>query len=103
MSTPSSDIAAVSNSALNGSPFLVVTLNTFRKGMTPSAAMACNNLGAPAQISQLPSLLHQKSRFIKYLPNEYIPVPETLKNVFEVMKLKNTSKTLETSSNSGKE
>ena len=72
MSTPSSDIAAVSNRALSGSPFLVVTLNTLRKGMTPSAAMACNNLGAPAQRTESPSSL-RKSKVSYKIAFQYLP------------------------------
>jgi len=46
-STPHSAIAAVKSSALIGSPFCDVTAKGFRKGMTPSAAIACSSLGAP--------------------------------------------------------
>lgn len=44
---PNSEMRAVNRRARNGSPLLVVTPKTFRKGITPSLAMACNNLGAP--------------------------------------------------------
>lgn len=44
---PISDIARVNNRARNGSPRFVVTEKKFRTGITPSTAMACNNLGAP--------------------------------------------------------
>lgn len=46
---PSSEISAVNRRARNGSPLLVVTPKTFRKGITPSLAMACSNLGAPKE------------------------------------------------------
>lgn len=46
---PSSEMRAVNRRARNGSPLLVVTPKTFRKGTTPSLAMACSNLGAPKE------------------------------------------------------
>ena len=49
---PSSEMRAVNRRARNGSPLLVVTPNTFRKGMTPSLAMACNKRGAPIKINR---------------------------------------------------
>lgn len=47
---PISDIAKVNNNALNGSPRFVVTEKKFITGITPSIAIACNNLGAPVQM-----------------------------------------------------
>ena len=47
---PISAINAVMSSALIGSPFFVVTLNTSRNGIMLSRAMACNNRGAPERL-----------------------------------------------------
>ena len=46
---PISEIATVNNKARNGSPRFVVTPKNFRNGITPSFAIACSNLGAPAK------------------------------------------------------
>ena len=56
------EMNAVSSSARNGSPRLVVTLNRFRNGMTPSAAMACNNRGAPTRKYILTEVLIEDGR-----------------------------------------
>ena len=50
---PISDIANVSNKALNGSPRFVVTEKKLITGITPSIAIACNNLGAPENNIQI--------------------------------------------------
>ena len=49
MMIPISAISAVMSSALIGSPFFVVTLNTSRNGIILSLAIACSNRGAPAK------------------------------------------------------
>lgn len=46
---PASQMTLVNSRARTGSPFFVVTENKFRKGITPSVAIACSNLGAPVE------------------------------------------------------
>ena len=62
MSTPISDIVAVSSSALIGSPFFVVTENTLRNGMTPSEAIAWSSLGAPVGDDHVVQAFYVKKR-----------------------------------------
>ena len=58
METPTKEMRAVSSKALKGSPRLVVTENSLRKGITPSCAIACSSRGAPEHTDKLYNNLH---------------------------------------------